>query len=342
MRRASELARRYSFTPRRDRATPRDASSLSASSFVILIPVVVAAALVGLGLLVAGGSSALPSEVCSGDECAPLVAAASTAPTPTPSPAVNLATEPNDPPLITAYAATVIEAPCGAAVYQLNETLRLAPASLVKMMTAIVALEQADANEIVEIEIDGGALSLEADATAMGLKPGDRLPLIDLVYGLLMRSAIDAAIVIAEHIAGDEDAFVLLMNEKAAALGLTDTTFANVSGLDHPTQWMSSHDAALLGSALLNEPLLAEVVATTEYQPAWSRGPIANLNLLLNNYPGAVGVKTGFTDDAGQTIVAAADKDGRRLITSVLYSEDLYVDAASLLTWAFANTAQAC
>jgi D-alanyl-D-alanine carboxypeptidase len=340
MRRASELARRYSFTPRRDRATPRDASSLSSSSFVILIPVVVAAALVGLGLLVAGGSSALPGEVCSGDECAPLVAAASTAPSP--SPAVSLATEPTDPPLITAYAATVIEPPCGAAVYQLNETLRLAPASLVKMMTAIVALEQADANEIVEIEIDGGALSLEADATAMGLKPGDRLPLIDLVYGLLLRSAIDAAIVIAEHIAGDEDAFVSLMNEKAVALGLTDTTFANASGLDHPDQWMSSHDAALLGAALLSEPLLAEAVATTEYQPAWSRGPIANLNLLLNNFPGAVGVKTGFTDDAGQTIVAAADKDGRRLITSVLYSEDLYVDAASLLTWAFANTAQAC
>ena len=105
---------------------------------------------------------------------------------------------------------------------------------------------------------------------------------------------------------------------------------------------MTGAALALLGAALLNEPLLAEAVATTEYQPAWSRGPIANLNLLLNNFPGAVGVKTGFTDDAGQTIVAAADKDGRRLITSVLYSEDLYVDAAALLTWAFANTAPAC
>ena len=83
-------------------------------------------------------------------------------------------------------------------------------------------------------------------------------------------------------------------------------------------------------------------MGTAEYQPAWTRGPIRNLNLLLNNYPGAVGVKTGFTDEAGQTIVAAADRDGRRLITSALYSEDLYVDAAALLTWAFANTAPAC
>ncbi len=329
------MARRYSFTPRRSRATPRDASS-----FAILIPIVVAAALVGFGLLVAGGSSALPGEGCSGDKCAPIVAAASVAPSP--SPADSLAAEPADPPLLTGYAAAVIEAPCGATLYGLNEALRLAPASLVKMMTAIVALEQAEADEIVEIEIDGGALSLATDTTAMGLQAGDRLPLIDLIYGLLLRSGHDAAIVIAGHIAGDEAAFVSLMNEKAVALGLSDTTFADVSGLDHPDQWISSHDAALLGAELLKEPLLAAAVATAEYQPAWTRGPITNLNLLLSNYPGAVGVKTGFTDEAGQTIVAAADRDGRRLITSVLYSEDLYVDAAALLNWAFANTAPAC
>ncbi len=311
------------------------------SSFAILIPIVVAVALVGFGLLVAGGeSSAPPDEGCTGDECAPIVAVA--AATATPSPAVSLAAEPEDAPLVPAYAAAVIEAPCGVALYALNETLRLAPASLVKMMTAVVALERAEADEIVEIGIDAAALSLAADATAMGLQPGDRLPLIDLIYGLLLRSGHDAAIVIAEHIAGDEAAFVSLMNEEAATLGLSDTTFANVSGLDHPDQWISSLDAALLGAELLKEPLLAEAVATAEYQPAWTRGPIVNLNLLLSDYPGAVGVKTGFTDGGGQTIVAAADRDGRRLITSVLHSEDLYVDAAALLDWAFANTVPAC
>ncbi len=329
------MARRYSFTPRRGQTSPRN---VSASSFAILIPIVVAVALVGLGLLVAGGSRALPGEGCSGDECAPIVAEANA----TPSPAASLTEEPEEPPLLSGYAAAVIEAPCGAVVYVVNEALRLAPASLVKMMTAIVALERAESDEIVEIEIDGAALSMAVDATAMGLRPGDRLPLIDLIYGLLLRSGHDAAVVIAEHIAGDEAAFVSLMNEKAAALGLSDTTFANVSGLDHPGQWISSLDAALLGVQLLKEPLLAEAVSTAEYQPAWTRGPITNLNLLLSNYPGAVGVKTGFTDLAGQTIVAAADRDGRRLITSVLHSEDLYVEAAALLNWAFANTAPAC
>lgn len=339
------MARRYSFTPRRAQTVRTDASSLA-----ILIPIVVAVALVGVGLLVAGGSRALPGEDCGGTECAPIVAAAtaSAAATATPSPPASLAEEPEgpegleEPPLLSGYAAAVIEAPCGATVYAVNEALRLAPASLVKMMTAIVALEQAEADEIVEVEIDGAALSMVVDATAMGLQPGDRLPLIDLIYGLLLRSGHDAAVVIAEHIAGDEAAFVSLMNEKAAALGLSDTTFANVSGLDHPGQWISSLDAALLGVELLKEPLLAEAVAAAEYQPAWARGPIANLNLLLSDYPGAVGVKTGFTDLAGQTIVAAADRDGRRLITSVLHSEDLYVDAAALLNWAFANTAPAC
>ncbi len=319
-----------------------------ASSFAILIPIVVAVALVGFGLAVAGGeSSALPGEGCSGAECAPIVAAVNATPiaaaaTATPSPAASFAAELENPPLVPAYAAAVVEAPCGATLYAFNETLRLAPASLVKMMTAIVALEQAEADEIVEIRIDGAALSLAVDATAMGLKRGDRLPLIDLIYGLLLRSGYDAAIVIAEHIAGDEDAFVALMNEKAATLGLLDTTFANVSGLDHPDQWLSSLDAAVLGAELLKEPLLAEAVATAEYQPAWTRGPIENLNLLLSNFPGAIGVKTGFTTDAGQTIVAAADREGRRLIASVLHSEDLYVDAIALLDWAFANTAPAC
>ncbi|HEY5640109.1 MAG TPA: D-alanyl-D-alanine carboxypeptidase family protein [Dehalococcoidia bacterium] len=280
----------------------------------------------------------MPEQGCSGNECAPIVAAA----TATPSPAVTLTAEPEDPPLVPVYAAAVIEAHCGATLYALNEEYRLAPASLVKMMTAIVALERTEADEIVEIDFDVAGLSLAADATAMGLRPGDRLPLVDLIYGLLLRSAHDAAIVIAEHVAGDEAAFVSLMNEKAAELGLADTRFANVSGLDHPDQWMSARDAAILGEELLGVPLLAEVVATREYQPAWTRGPIENLNLLLNHFSGSVGVKTGFTEDAGQTIVAAADRDDRLLITSVLHSEDLYVDAAALLDWAFANTVPAC
>jgi D-alanyl-D-alanine carboxypeptidase len=165
---------------------------------------------------------------------------------------------------------------------------------------------------------------------------------LDLLHGLLLRSGLDAAVVLAEYIAGEEAGFVAMMNERAASLGLADTHFANASGIDDANQYTSAADIAALGAVLLSDPALAEIVRTKEYQPAWERGPIENINLMLNVYDGAIGVKTGYTDEAGQTIVAAADRDGRRLITSVLHSEDLYVDAAALLDWAFASTDPAC
>jgi D-alanyl-D-alanine carboxypeptidase len=240
------------------------------------------------------------------------------------------------------YSYAVLEEPCGRLVEGQNEDLRLAPASLTKMMTAIVALEQGDPSEIVDVSVDGGELSLATDSTVMGLKPGDRLPLIDLVYGLFLRSGHDAAVAIAEHIAGDEASFADLMNAKAAELGLTTTHFTNASGLDDPGLYSSAHDMALLGHEVLADPRLADIARARNYQPAWDRGPIENLNLMLTTYGGAIGIKTGFTDSARQTIVAAAEKDGRRLIASVLHSEDLYVDASVLLDWAFANTAPSC
>lgn len=338
------MARRYTYTPRRS-SSPRRGSP---SYLTLLIPVGIAVVLVLFGLMVSGGdSSALPEEKgCSGEECTPLVAGATSTPAVSATAGATTLAPTSDAatpaPEITATAAAVLEAPCGAVLHSLNETLRLPPASLAKIMTALVALENAHPDEIVGVDFDGAALALEQDSTAMGLLPGDSLPMIDLIYGLLLRSGYDAALAIAEHVAADEETFVSLMNEKADALGLRDTSFANASGLDDPALYTSAYDIAVLGGELLDVPLLAEAVSTQEYQPGWDRGPLENLNLMLNVYPDAIGVKTGFTDEAGQTIVAAADRDGRRLIVSVLGSEDLYVDASALLDWAFANTGPAC
>jgi D-alanyl-D-alanine carboxypeptidase len=303
-------------------------------------------AIVLFGLLSSGGSADFPTSSCEGAACQPLVAADTQTPAPQPSasgaasPGATVGTAAA--PGISGFGAAIIEAPCSARVFGLNEGMRLAPASLTKMMTAIVALDYGGLDDIVEVSIDGGELSLATDSTVMGLKPGDRLPLRDLIYGLLMRSGHDAAIAIAEHIAGDEATFAELMNDRAAALGLTQTNFSNASGLDDENLYTTAYDMAQLAAALLENEALAEVVRTKEYEPSWDRGKIENLNLMLNFYEGAVGVKTGFTDLAGQTIAAAADRDGRRLIVSVLHSEDLYVDASALLDWAFANTAPAC
>jgi D-alanyl-D-alanine carboxypeptidase len=197
-------------------------------------------------------------------------------------------------------------------------------------------------NQVIDVNIDGGALSMQTDATVMGLKPGQRLSLTDLIGGMMMRSGNDAAITIAEAVAGSEEAFADLMNQKAAALGLEDTHFANSHGLDDPQHYTSAFDIAVLGQQLLRNPRLAQIVESKSYTPNWDGGSLQNINLLLGNYPGAIGIKTGYTDLAGATIVGAAERDGRRLVVSVLQSSDPYVDASALLDWAFHNTEPAC
>ena len=246
------------------------------------------------------------------------------------------------PPRITGRAAAVIEPPCGALLYGLNEHARFAPASLTKIATALVGAERADLSDTVDVRINSGLLAASTASTVMGLEPGMRLSLLDLMHGLLLVSGNDAAIAIADHIAGSQAAFVAMMNAKAAQLGLTDTHFANPHGLDEAEHYSSAYDMALLGRELLAQPELAAVVRTKRYQPAWDGAELWNGNELLDRYAGAVGVKIGYTEQAGQTMVAAAERDGRRLIVSVLGAWDRYGDAINLFEWAFANTEPGC
>jgi len=248
----------------------------------------------------------------------------------------------DDPPLITAVAAAVIEAPCGALLQGQNHHLRLPPASLTKIATALVAADRTNESDLVTVTVDGGLLSQETDSTVMGLTPGQTLPMRDLIYGMMLPSGNDAAIAIAEYVGGTVSAFTQMMNDKATALGLLDSQFTNPHGLDDAGLYTSAYDMAVLGAQLLANPTLAEVVSTQVYQPSWQGPSIENKNLLLGQYPGSLGVKIGYTDQAGQTIVAAAERGGRRIVVSVLGSQDLYVDAMSLLDWAFAATETAC
>jgi D-alanyl-D-alanine carboxypeptidase len=222
-------------------------------------------------------------------------------------------------------------------VYSLNEDLRLPPASLTKMMTALLVSQSGDPARVVESKIDGFILSLETDSTVMGLKIGDRLSVTDLLHGLLLRSGNDAALTLAEATAGSEDDFVDLMNAEADDLGLADTHFDNPHGLDADNHYSTAMDMVTLGREVLKDPLLAGIVNTRTYTPNWDRGYFDNINLLLTTYQGAIGVKTGYTDGAGQAIVGAAERNGRRLVVSVMRSEDLYVDTGALLDWAFAG-----
>jgi D-alanyl-D-alanine carboxypeptidase len=245
-------------------------------------------------------------------------------------------------PAISGGAAAVFEEPCGRLLYGLNQDTQLPPASLTKIVTALVAAEKKPLTDGVDVVVDGGALSINTGATVMGLKPGQRLTLFDLLNGLILRSGNDAALTIAQAVAGNEEEFVKLMNEKVQSLGLDNTHFVNSHGLDSPGHYSSAYDMGVLGGQLLKNPGLAGIAASQSYAPAWDGGQLTNINLLLSNYEGAIGIKTGYTDLAGMTIVGGADRNGRRLVVSVLQSSDVYVDAMSLLDWAFANTAPAC
>jgi D-alanyl-D-alanine carboxypeptidase len=248
-----------------------------------------------------------------------------------------------DPPPITGVATVVMEESCAEVLYSTNAHAQRPPASLTKIMTALVAEEESALDELVAIDVSGAEFSLETDSTIMGLEPGQVLTVRDLLYGLLLPSGNDAAVQVAEHVSGSVPSFVHLMNEKAQELGLVDTHFANPHGLDEAGLYTSAYDIAVLGRELLRQPALAGIVATQAYQPSWNGPAIANLNQLLSFYPGALGVKTGYTPLAGQTIVAASEQGGRTIIVSVLGSHwDIYKDVTELLNWAFQSTEPAC
>lgn len=251
------------------------------------------------------------------------------------------------PPAIGGQAFAVVERSCGALLSGRNEHQRLPPASLAKIVTAMVAEQRAGLNDVVEAKVSAKQMARQ-DSSVMGLEPGMRPRVLDLLYGLVLPSGNDAALALAQYVGGgDVDTFVSLMNLEAARLNLTNTHFSNPHGLDDPGLYSSAYDMALAGKAFLDIPLLARISTTTEYifpATATKSGPIVlkNGNRLLQSYPGSFGVKIGFTDDARQTIVAAADRDGRQLIVSVFGSEDRYADASTLLDWAFANLPAGC
>jgi D-alanyl-D-alanine carboxypeptidase len=243
---------------------------------------------------------------------------------------------------ISGRSAAIIEASCGALLYGQSERERLPMASLTKITTALAASDHADLNRVVEVDVNSALMVVSTDSTVMGLEPGLEMSLIDLMHGLLMVSGNDAAVEIAQEVGGTVALFIDLMNLKATELGLEDTHYSNVHGLDEPGHYTSAYDVALSGLALLEDPLLATIVAKKRYTANWDRPEFRNGNELLDLYPGVVGVKIGFTEGAKQTIVAAAEQGDRRLIVSVLGSDDRYADAIALLEWAWLNTTPAC
>jgi D-alanyl-D-alanine carboxypeptidase (penicillin-binding protein 5/6) len=259
-------------------------------------------------------------------------------PTATPAPAAAYDSIPIE---VEASAFAVMEAPCGALLFGEDEHLPLPPASLTKIVTALTAIGRVDLSEKVEVTVSASELQQRTRSSVMGLEPGMEVSVEDLFYGLLLPSGNDAAIALAEHVTGDVETFVRLMNEEAGRLGMHNSSFSNPHGLGSRGMRSTAYDMALAGMAMMRDPTLAAMSGAFSYTGSTGLR-LTNGNQLLGTYAGSYGVKIGYTRSASHTIVAAAARDGRDIYVAVLGSDDLYAETVSLLDWAFASTEPQC
>ena len=216
-----------------------------------------------------------------------------------------------------------------------GENARMAPASTTKIMTALIALERCAPDETVVVS----RAAANTEGSSAYLRQGEKIRAGDLLYCLMLASANDAATALAEHIAGNIEAFAALMNEKAAALGLKNTHFQNPHGLNAEGHYSSALDLALLAAAALDNDDFARIVSTKRTvigEGTFSR-TLVNHNRLLFSLEGCIGVKTGYTVNAGRCLVSACKKNGATVICVTLSCRDDWDTHALLYDYAFSR-----
>lgn len=234
-------------------------------------------------------------------------------------------------PSIKASALYLVELKSGRVLLEKDAARRLPPASLTKIMTALVALESAPLQEVVKI--DSRAL---VHRSSLEFKAGEEFLLRDLVTAMLVASANDACEAVAWHVGGNADKFVAMMNERARALGLKNTYFANACGFDAPSHYSTAADLAKLTEQALQEPVFSMMVRTIVRDIATVDGTrkvsLHSTNELLID-PDVNGVKTGYTSKAGRCLIASMFKDGHRLLLVALNLVDQWEEAPRLLRY---------
>lgn len=225
-----------------------------------------------------------------------------------------------------AQAAAVIEMQTGRVLFDYGGSERLAQASTTKIMTALLALEETDLDTYFTVDSD----AIHVEGSSMGLKEGDQVSLRQLCYGMLLPSGNDAANAVAVRLGGSIPAFAKLMNTRARQLGLTDTAFVTPSGLDAPGHYTTARELAALARYAMGDSVFREIccqyTAKTHFgNPPYDRY-LTNYNKLLNFYEPCIGIKTGFTEDAGRVLVSAAKKQGVELICVTMDDPDDWAD----------------
>lgn len=240
----------------------------------------------------------------------------------------------NQLPRVSAGAAIVMDAKSGRVLYEKNGYKRNSIASTTKIMTAIVAIENGKDDEDVIVSKRAASIG----GSRVNLKQGKTYKLGNLLGAMMLRSGNDAAIAIAEHIGGSVEAFAEMMNRKAAQIGATNTNFVTPHGLDDPQHYSTPYDLALITQYALKNEKFCKIVSTKS--SSFEGNPINNTNEMLSLYPGADGVKTGYTGQAGRCLVTSATHNGWKIISVVLNCSTRSVRAQSskiLLDYAFGN-----
>lgn len=238
---------------------------------------------------------------------------------------------------VSAKACIMIEAVTGNVIYEKNSHDRLPMASTTKIMTTILSLESGDLD--TQFTVDSNAIKVEG--SSMGLLEGDIVTKRALCYGMMLPSGNDSANATAIKLGGSFENFAKMMNDKAKQIGMNDTLFVTPSGLDEGGHCSTAYDMALLTRYALKNPDFREICGTYTAQVNFGNPPydrwLKNSNKLLNMYDGVIGVKTGFTDDAGRCLVSACERDGVTLIVVTLNAPNDWNDHMSLYDYGFSQ-----
>lgn len=238
-------------------------------------------------------------------------------------------------PRVVASAAILMDGQTGQILFERNAFIRREPASTTKILTAIILLEEGNLKDKVRIS----KKAARTGGSTMHLKAGQVHSVHDLLHGLLLRSGNDAAVALAEHLSGSEEAFAAKMNARARAMGAQASNFKNPHGLPDPQHYTTAYDLARITQYALRNPKFAQIVAARStgltYEELDRNVVLHNTNRLLHMLPEADGVKTGTTGNAGKCLVFSGTKQGQQLIGVILNDGNRFGDAATLLRWGF-------
>lgn len=249
-------------------------------------------------------------------------------------------------PQVSSQAAILMDVNTGVILYSKNIHERLYPASTTKIMTALIAMEKGNLDDMVEFSRDA-VFSVPSDGSNMGMDAGESITLEECLYGIMVASANEAANAAGEYVSGSIEEFVKLMNERAKEIGCTDTHFVNPNGLHDPQHYTSVYDLALISSLFFQNEMLCKISNTGRYHfEATETQPDDfyknNKHKLINGeipYEGILGGKTGYTNDSRQTLVTCAEQNGMRLVCVVFKEEspDQFTDTVELFDYGFNN-----